>query len=247
MSGNPFGAFIRHQRRAAGLTREQLASRVNLSVSLIEKIEQGTRPTTLANLRILFDGLNVPPLQRRHILNLSLPGMLTTDDAPTPVPTPADLDDLESLGHPAGFFLIPAFTAVAVNLAFEHAFPGTGPGTNLIEWILLNPAAPAVVPQWRQEAHRLVCAFRTLTPDPSTDVHTLELIENCGKSPEWERMWATTIPEADQFRDRILVRDPADNEVHPLLVRLYSPEFPDRPWWLLRLIPACRSQPEASE
>ncbi|WP_327143095.1 helix-turn-helix domain-containing protein [Nocardia sp. NBC_01327] len=241
MSGNPFGSYIRQQRTAAGLTREQLAERVNISASLIEKIELGSRPTTLNTLRILFDGLNIPPLHRRHILNLSLPGVLGPSPGLTPPqPTHADLADLASLPHPAGFFQIPTFTLIAVNDAYRHTFPGITNGTNLIEWLLLNPTARSTILDWHREAHRLVYGLRTLTPDPTTNTHIAEIIENCRTIPEWEHLWTTDVPTEDLFREQITIRDPTNNQVHQLNARLYSPEFPDRPWWLYRLIPIPR-------
>ncbi|MFB7720751.1 helix-turn-helix domain-containing protein [Nocardia sp. NPDC056100] len=235
MSGNPFGAYIRLQRTASGLTREQLAARVNISVSLIEKIELGSRPTTLNTLKTLFDGLDVPPLHRRHILNLSLPGVLNHPADTIPEPTPDDLADLASLPHPAGFLLIPRFTLVAVNEAYRTLFPGITNGTNLIEWLLLDPTARSTVVDWHGEAHRLIYGLRILTPTP--DSHTTELITRCRQSPEWDHLWTTALPPQSLFHDRITIHDPSNNQVHQLNARLYSPEFPDRPWWLHRLIP----------
>ncbi|MRH86169.1 helix-turn-helix domain-containing protein [Nocardia sp. SYP-A9097] len=237
MSGNPFGAYIRLQRKAAGLTREQLADRINLSVSLIEKIELGTRTTTLPTLKTLFDGLNVPPLHRRYILNLSLPGGLGHNSDAVPEPTLADLADLASLPHPAGFFLVPTFTMVAVNDAYRTAFPGIVNGTNLIEWLLLNPCARDTVLDWHREAHRLVHGLRVLTPDPATNPHITEIINRCQAIPEWDHLWNTDLPAPALFRDHITIRDPSNHQVRHLNARLYSPEFPDRPWWLHRLIP----------
>ncbi|MFF2553434.1 helix-turn-helix domain-containing protein [Nocardia sp. NPDC058058] len=238
MSGNPFGAYIRLQRTATGLTREQLAARVNISVSLIEKIELGSRPTTLNTLKTLFDGLDVPPLHRRHILNLSLPGVLSHPADTIPDPTPEDLADLASLPHPAGFLLIPRFTLVAVNEAYRTTFPGITNGTNLIEWLLLDPSARSTVLNWHQEAHRLIQGLRILTPDITLDPDLTELIQKCRTAPEWHHLWTTTLPPATLFRDHITIRDPTNHEVRHLNPRLYSPEFPDRPWWLHRLIPA---------
>ncbi|WP_169815638.1 helix-turn-helix domain-containing protein [Nocardia inohanensis] len=242
MSGNPFGEYLRQRRKDAELTREQLADRANVSASLIEKIERGSRPATLGTLRALFDELDVPALHRRQILARALPDVLgrRTPSGP-PRPTSSDLADLDSLGHPAGFFLVPTFTLVAVNRPYLRLFPGVQDSPSLIEWMFLDPNARTVLPEWTSEAHRLVYGLRMLEPGVSRSDRTARIIGSCGSAPEWQGMWANEVPTEILFRQHVLVRDPAADRVHRLNARLYNPEFPDRPWWLYRLIPAAGS------
>lgn len=242
LSGNPFGEYLRQRREDAELTREQLADRANVSASLIEKIERGSRPATLGTLRVLFDELDVPALHRRHILARALPDVLgrRTPSMP-PHPTSSDLADLDSLEHPAGFFLVPTFTLVAVNRPYLRLFPGIQHSPSLIEWMFLDPQARTALPEWSSEAHRLVYGLRMLEPDAAHSDRTARIIGSCGTAPEWGPMWASEVPTEILFRQHVLVRDPAGDRIHRLNARLYNPEFPDRPWWLYRLIPAAEN------
>lgn len=57
--GREFGTLLKRQRRAAGLTQEELAERVDYSVSHIRKLEQGTRKPTAGALEDLVKALAV--------------------------------------------------------------------------------------------------------------------------------------------------------------------------------------------
>lgn len=233
-----FGEYLRQRRLDAGLTRAQLAKRASVSTSLIEKIELGTRTTTLTTLQVLFDELDVPSMHRKHILSLGLPSVfgkvVHTESAG---PAPADLADLESLDHPASFYLMPTFTIVAVNAAYQRTFPGMRAGKNFVEWMLLDPNARTVMVEWHREARRLVDGLRmfasVITPDRSVE----GIIEQCRRAPEWEELWNGGTPTSDPQGEFLLIRDPHSSRVQRMTVRIYTPEFPSRPWWLCRLIP----------
>ncbi|WP_169813172.1 helix-turn-helix domain-containing protein [Nocardia jejuensis] len=238
MSGNQFGAYLRQRRRDAGLTREQLAHRTNISASLIEKIERGVRPATLPTLSTLMDGLDVPPSHRRHVLSRALPDVFAHPSPPAPPrPTPEDLADLNSLDHPASFYLMPTFEVVAVNPAYERAFPGVAAGTNFLEWMFLNPISRTVMVDWHRDAHRLVDSLRTFAPLTPHDPNVAAVIANCRTAPDWPVLWNKRPHPDTQFDEHLTVRDPATSRVQHLTPRTYTPELPMRPWWLCRLIP----------
>lgn len=231
-----FGEFLRQRRLDAGLTRKQLAERASVSTSLIEKVELGTRSTTVHTLQALLDQLDVPPVYRRHILELSLPEAFGRDPRSVTVPTAHDLADLASIDHPASFYRMPTYTIVSVNAAYQRTFPGIDAGGNFVEWMFLEPIARTVVVEWRQEALRLVHALRMFSPITVSDPGIERVIANCRKSQEWEELWNDNSSEP-AGGEHLLVRDWTNGQVQRLGVRLYNPEFPSRPWWLLRLVP----------
>ncbi|WP_067532055.1 helix-turn-helix domain-containing protein [Nocardia crassostreae] len=238
MSDNQFGDYIRRRREDAHLTRAELAKQANVSVSLIEKIELGTRPTTLPTLQVLFDQLDVPSMYRKHILAVSLPNVFgTAPSSAASTPTDDDLADLNSLPHPASFYVLPTFKIVAANAAHERAFPGSAAGTNFVEWMFLNPAARTVIVGWRKEAQRLLHSLRMLTPNITTNAEVTAAVRNCQDAPEWKELWHSTPPRQPSEDVHILIRTPGSHRTEELTVRIYSPEFPHRPWWLCRLIP----------
>ncbi|MFI9506980.1 helix-turn-helix domain-containing protein [Nocardia sp. NPDC052566] len=236
---SPIGKYIRERREASGLTRQQLADRTKLSLSLIEKVELGSREPTINALGHLFDALLVPIPYRKHVLTLTMPNMFENSMGPGPgVPTPDDITDLESLGHPACLQKMPSYDLVAVNAAFARTFPGLGAGSNVIEWMFLDPVAKTVMTEWHKEAHLMVFAFRMLAPGLVPTSRVAEIAERCRAAPEWNYMWTAEVPPEHIVRDRVLIQDPVSKQIRRMIMRLYSPEFPTRPWWLYRVIPA---------
>ncbi|MFI1915925.1 helix-turn-helix domain-containing protein [Nocardia sp. NPDC020380] len=234
MTDNPFGDFIRQRRRDLGLTHAELARRANFSVSLIEKIEAGTRPPTFDTIQVLFDRLDVPQMFRKHILGLSVPGIYGAG-APGQ-PSAADLTDLDSLHHPASFYVVPTFTVVAANAAFRHTFPGGGPGTSFVEWMFLNPDARTVVVDWQPEAQRLIQCLRMFAPAPAANRELRELIGRCQQSADWDGLWNNAFPITAPDTGRIQLRGIGNGRTRSMGIRLYSPEYPARPWWMCRLL-----------
>ncbi|MCU1642742.1 MAG: hypothetical protein JWN03_3017 [Nocardia sp.] len=239
MSNNPFGDYIRQRRLDAHLTRTELAKRANISASLIEKVELGTRPTTVNTMQVLLKQLDVPPLYRKHILSLSFPGLLYDPHAGTEPcePTHADRADLQSIAGPACFYGLPAFTIVAANAEHEQTFPGLRAGSSFVEWMFLNPAAHDVMVEWHKEARRVIHVLRMLSPNVGADQESVSVIRKCQQTPEWDDMWNSGPSVAGPDNDYIRIRNRPDRRIHEMSIRIYSPEYPHRPWWHCRLVP----------
>ncbi len=70
----PFGALLRRQRRAAGLTQEALAARAGLSARGVSDLERGTRRHPYpATARRLADALAPPEAERAALLATARP------------------------------------------------------------------------------------------------------------------------------------------------------------------------------
>ncbi|MGQ4598094.1 helix-turn-helix domain-containing protein [Nocardia sp. R6R-6] len=235
------GAYLRERRLAAGLTPTHLARRAQLSESVLDQVETGALAPSYPQLEQLFDALDVPMGYRRHIVVLTLPNFFRAGYGPGPgVPTTDDLDDLHSLPDPACYRRMPTQDLVAANSAYERTFPGAVARSNMLEWMFLDPAAKRVLVEWAVEAHLLVDAFRILSPlAPRERVE--EIAERCRRSPDWDRMWTTEVCATDISRGRLLVRDLATRRVRTMSMRVYSPELPERPWWLYRLVTISRT------
>lgn len=230
------GAYLRERRLAAGLTPAHLAARAELTEAMLDQIETGAVAPNQPLLQSLFDALEVPIWYRKHIVVLSLPDFFSTAYGPGPdVPTPDDRADLHSLPDPACFQRMPTQDLVEANSAYERAFPGAVARGNVLEWMFLDAAARRVMVDWAVEAHLLVDAFRILSPlAPRERVE--EIAARCRRSPDWDRMWTTEVRPEDIPRRRLQVRDLATRRVRSMSMRVYSPELPERPWWLYRLV-----------
>ncbi|WP_245560224.1 helix-turn-helix domain-containing protein [Nocardia asiatica] len=230
------GAYLRERRLAAGLTAAHLAQRADLTEAILEQVESGAVAPNHTLLQQLFDALEVPIWYRRHIVVLTTPSFRDAAYGPGPsTPTPDDLADLHSLPDPACFQRMPTQDLVEANSAYERVFPGAVARANVLEWMFLDAAARRVMVDWAVEAHLLVDAFRILSPlAPRERVE--QIAERCRRSPDWDRMWTTEVRAADIPRGRLQVRDLATRRVRSMSMRVYSPELPERPWWLYRLV-----------
>ncbi|MGW4634361.1 MmyB family transcriptional regulator [Nocardia sp. NPDC004415] len=226
--------YLRERRMAAGLARSELAMRAQMAPLLISQIESGTLVPNTAMLQRLFDSLEVPLWYRKHILVLGLP---TVDSGPVPAtPTAEDLTDLASLNHPACYLRFPTLDMLAANSEYQRLFPGLGAGVNLLEWMFLNPAAKKAYLDWTTEAQLMVHAFRMLAPLASSQRVTA-ITDACSVSPDWDPVWAAEISAQDVSRRHLRVRERSTGLERRLLLRIYDPAFPTRPWWQYRLIP----------
>ena len=66
-----FAQVLRHYRRAAGLTQEELAERANLSVRAISDLERGLRTVPQRDtIRLLAQALDVPSAELEAAVRL---------------------------------------------------------------------------------------------------------------------------------------------------------------------------------
>ncbi|GAD85367.1 helix-turn-helix domain-containing protein [Nocardia asteroides] len=226
--------YLRERRMAAGLARTELAARAQMAPLLISQIESGALVPNTTMLQRLFDSLDVPIWYRKHILVLGLPAV--DNGAPPLTPSAEDLADLASLTHPACFQRFPTMDLLAANAEYQRLFPGLGAGANALEWMFLDPVAKKVFIDWTTEAQLLVHAFRMLAP-LAPKQRVTAIIEACDKSPDWDPIWTSEVRPQDIARRHLRVRERSTGLERRMLLRIYDPAFPTRPWWLYRLIP----------
>ncbi|MET8654498.1 helix-turn-helix domain-containing protein [Nocardia aurea] len=231
--------YLRERREAAGLTRANLSRRAGLSVGLIQKIEQGSRPATLDALAPLFEVLEVPPPMRDHIIGLSLPPRMNSSlSSDADAVNPADLAVLNGFTYPACFQSQPTFDMLAVNQAWTRWFPGLEPGVNIIEWSMLDPTARRILPQWRRQTHLLVYVLRMMGPGLVPDERIEQIARACAAAPEWEELWSTEVAPQDIPRPTILINDPDTGRIREMYTSSLKFDFPRRHWWMYTLAPA---------
>lgn len=218
------GMHLRAHHPEPGVACPEPTPRSGLPRTLTSAAQPGAGQVNSANVRLLPTALEAPGRLSGHY-----PGGRIE-------PSADELADLQSLTHPAVYQTPATFDVIAANTAFQRWFPGTRPGANLLEWMLLEPAAKRVFPEWFTDARRLVAVFWALTREGADQQRVAEIVANCERAPEWNELWAA-IAADDIGTTRIVVRDPVTRRVRTLIPRFYSPEFPARPWWLCRLVP----------
>src|SRR5262249_42517970 len=100
-----FGALLRHYRRAAGLTQEQLAERAEIAVHTVSALERGVHQAPHdGTIEQLAEALKLSPEERARFETAARRRLATEqappDDMPLPL-TPASADQTESPDQPA--------------------------------------------------------------------------------------------------------------------------------------------------
>lgn len=233
----PIARYLRERRESAGLTRAALSAVAGISPGLIQKIEQGTRTPTLEALGALFDALSVPEAMRDHLVSLSISSRY--DPAATPLVRPADQVLLDGITHPASLQMHPTFDVVATNAAWRLLFPGLDTGMSMLEWMLLDPRAKIALIDWEQQVHMCVYAFRLMGPGLATQQRLDEIIESCGRAPEWAKFWTSEPAFPSNTDDPLMYfRDPITGATTAMTVHsLGASLIPRREWSLVVYAP----------
>ncbi|MFC4125573.1 helix-turn-helix domain-containing protein [Nocardia rhizosphaerae] len=234
----PIARYLRERRESLGLTRSGLSAVAGISAGLIQKIEQGTRSPTLEALTALCDALQIPEPFRDHLVSLSLAPRYDKPAPPrVPIPETEQLL-LDGFAYPASLQSFPTFDVLAVNAPWARQFPGLLPGTTLLEWMLLDPAARRVVVEWERQIHASVYSFRVIGPGVVPQARIDELVASCSRAPEWERLWTTEpAPPYGIDSPELLVRHVDTGE--PIALALHNLDFglPRRTWSLVAMVP----------
>lgn len=150
-------------------------------------------------------------------------------------PPEADLALLHSLPHPACLH-DGGYDVVAVNSAFRHLFPGSGPGANLMTAILLEPMARYRLGDWEAEAQEMVSVFRDSAPGLRPE-RVEEIVNLCRRSPDWDRLWRNEAPAMEPGERTVLMREPEGRRERRMYVQTFGFQAPQRPWRLLTVVP----------
>lgn len=234
------GRYLRVRRDALGLSPEVVANKVGISTGYLGRVERGTQQVALETLSRLFDALDVEAAMREHLVKLAHPTLLEAARGRRAygLADPHDLIDLEASPYPHALMRWPLFDVVACNEAYESALPGLTAGGNAIEWALLDPRAPLVLPNWLEFAHGLVHSMRFLPKFKGDTAERFdEIIARCSTHPRWEQFWNTYPPDRGPNNDIVVLRKPFSGQETQYIIRIDRPEFPANTWYRYRFIP----------
>ncbi|MFC9996681.1 hypothetical protein [Nocardia sp. NPDC127526] len=155
--------------------------------------------------------------------------------APSGTPA-ADLAVLHSFPHPACLH-DGAFDVLEANTAFRELFPGTAPGVNLLTSHMLEPMARYVLRDWEAEAQLMATAFRRFAPESVPASRIEEVLNLCRRAPEWDQLWRKADTAEIPRQRTAVVLSPQTHSERKLYVQTFRFAYPDRPWWLMTLVP----------
>lgn len=192
------GLNARGRRRTTGLRREELALLSGVSSTWITWIEQGrpVQPSTRM-LGQLSDVLQLSSAERQHLFNLAGKTDPHAEPQPSAVP-PNLLRILNTLNHPA-YILDRYWNVSAWNPAASAHFVDWLPENamsakkqpNLLEFLLLNPAARDFVDDWESRCRRLVAEFRADAGKHLDDPEMIRRITQLQSlSPTFAELWS---------------------------------------------------------
>ncbi|OJF82848.1 helix-turn-helix domain-containing protein [Nocardia seriolae] len=228
------GMYLRHRREAQGLTQEETARRMFVSVSLYRKLENGERTVSADRLEDWCAAMDVPVWMLEKVVSLTLPRVSTFARGTWPPQLrEEDLEHLEALPYPAYFHRFPEYEVLAANRAASGEFPWLAPASpdaerpvNVIEQFMTVPEARELLVNWDTIVHRLVFGLRYMSPGVVAPERLAQIIETCSVNPEFARMWNTPMEE-DLFNDSlVLVRNPQTAETMRLTMRSYNAFHP---------------------
>ncbi|NNH71313.1 helix-turn-helix domain-containing protein [Nocardia uniformis] len=150
------GDFVRMRRTRAGWrTQQELAECIPCAPGYLAAIEQNSKVPSEKILAKLAELLRLTDSERRHLYLL----------AETTLPVAgADLSDVRletvvsAIDYPAAFWR--HWRVVASNEAFRTMWPGLSEATSLLVWLLADPWAKRVTPNWEWEVEVAVGQFR---------------------------------------------------------------------------------------
>lgn len=246
------GMYMRYRRETLGLTQEETARRMYVSVSLYRKFENGERALSVDRLEDWCVAMDAPVWMLEKVISLMMPRVSTIVRGTWP---PAlrqeDVDHLDALPYPAYFHRFPEYEVLAANQAASGAFPWLAPTgsdaerpVNVIEQFMTIPEARELLVNWDTIVHRLVFGLRVLSPGVVAPERLAQIIETCSVNPEFARMWNTPMEEKLFNDSLVLVRNPATGENMPLTMRSYNPYHPhDCSYQLFMLTPRAPGTP----
>ena len=190
----PEGASGR--RRTPGLRREELAARAGISATWCTWIEQGRDVKASAPaLARLARALMLSRAERAYLFELS--GIRDPESASANdiADAPASIRAaVEAVAYPA-YGLDRLWNACCWNDAASRLFQGwlsEGCQRNLLAFVFLDPAARALLPNWKERAARLLAEFRSDYGHSFTDPRARDLVERLRRdSTLFRQSWDT--------------------------------------------------------
>ncbi|MFE3259510.1 helix-turn-helix domain-containing protein [Nocardia sp. NPDC059091] len=245
------GMYMRFRRETLGITQEEAARRMFISVSLYRKLENGERSMSADRLGDWCAAMDAPMWLLEKMVSLAMPkaSRLAVGTWP-PDLRPEDLEHLEALPVPAFFHRFPEQEVLAANRIALEGFPWLAPASpdaerpvNVIEQFMTIPEARELIVNWESVVRRLLFGLRVMSPGLVEPARLEQILETCRTNPEFERLWAAPMSE-ELFNDSlVMVRNPMTGERMSFTMRFYNAFHPRCGYQLFVLTPRAPGTP----
>ncbi|WP_067533652.1 helix-turn-helix domain-containing protein [Nocardia crassostreae] len=118
------GMYMRYRRESLGMTQEEVARGMFVSVSLYRKLESGERPVTVDRLEDWCAVVNAPVWMLHKMVSLAVPKLSSLAVGVWPPRlSQEDLDHIECFPFPAYFHRFPEYEILAANSVAREMIP----------------------------------------------------------------------------------------------------------------------------
>ncbi|WP_019928445.1 helix-turn-helix transcriptional regulator [Nocardia sp. BMG111209] len=250
------GQAIKKLRLKLGMSRKELAEKINRSWRTVEAAELGARVpiTTLADM---FEPLEVAPQTKRHLIGLMF-GQIPMTDLPVPEPPARLIGVARTLPAPALLVTAATWYVGYANDAARHMFPGLELYGNLAEWLLLDRRAQLIFDatdteetgsvassddtgRWLQVANILLSGLQHLADGTMPEEQLRQLRDRLRRAPAFGRLWSSTEGPLEVVAgSELIMRDPKSGEtqrVHLTVQEWVFPYVAGENWWQISFTP----------
>ena len=208
--GNSLGVYLRNRRtkldpasfgfsgsrrRTAGLRREEVAQRANISATWYTWLEQGRGGSPSADvLDRIAKALTLTEVEREHLFLLGLGRPPEIRYRGRDAITPRLQRLLDALTYSPAIVRTAAWDVVAWNRAAASVLTDYGAlppdQRNILRMIFCDPRVRAAQWDWQSVARFVVAAFRIDAARAGADAEVAPLVDElCRSSPEFASMW----------------------------------------------------------
>lgn len=212
--------------RPKGMSREEVAIQAGLSVSYVQKIEQGTKSNvTSASLAHLLAALGANEAQRQYAYSLAGLPPAPSETAPS---TDSFLSDKTRayvdylVPHLAGYVDL-AWNVLYANSEYNRIFEGIEEAGNVLVWLLEDERAKTVMVEWEAETQLTVSWARSLSVLPEIKPYYQKLEDRLKNNADFWRMLKVQDPSVGRPKPFQRIRDLATGDEFDLHVELWTP------------------------
>ncbi|MBB4566030.1 helix-turn-helix transcriptional regulator [Rhizobium leucaenae] len=183
------------RRRTAGLRREEVAQRANISATWYTWLEQGRGGAPSADvLDRITRALMLTDVEREHLFLLALGRPPEVRYQPAEGVTPRLQRVLDSLELSPALVKNSAWDIIAWNYAASVVLANYGDippeERNILRLVFSSTRVRNAMPEWEADARFVVAAFRTEVARAGAAENVKGLVEDLSRrSPEFEAMW----------------------------------------------------------
>jgi transcriptional regulator with XRE-family HTH domain len=208
--GNSLGVYLRSRRtkldpasfglsggrrRTAGLRREEVAQRANISATWYTWLEQGRGGSPSADvLERIARALTLTDVEREHLFLVGLGRPPEIRYRGSDAITPRLQRLLDVLTYSPAIVRTPTWDVVAWNRAAAAVLTDYGAlppdQRNVLRMIFCDPRVRAAQSEWESVARFVVAAFRIDAARAGADIEVAKLVDELSQaSPEFAAMW----------------------------------------------------------